>query len=139
MTIDKGPTDTFYDMRELEFLDPDGHRICIAQDIGHEAFRVAEVWEGVLDVETSKFHLVLKLTPSNSGLVALLDSLDQQSMNLPVDHVTLDGTTLHFEMKGLGAHYEGEISEDGKELSGRWSQRGQSWPLVFRRCQAESY
>src|SRR4051794_1676831 len=33
--IDKGPTDTFYEMREIECLDPDGHRICLAQDISN--------------------------------------------------------------------------------------------------------
>lgn len=33
VAIDKGPTDAFYRMREVEVLDPDGHRLCIAQDI----------------------------------------------------------------------------------------------------------
>lgn len=33
VAIVKGPTDTFYRMREIEVLDPDGYRICIAQDI----------------------------------------------------------------------------------------------------------
>ena len=33
VAIDKGPTDLFYQMREIEVLDPDGHRICFAQDI----------------------------------------------------------------------------------------------------------
>jgi len=31
--IDRGPTDTFYQVREIDVLDPDGHRICIAQDL----------------------------------------------------------------------------------------------------------
>ena len=133
VVIDKGPTDRFYDMREIECLDPDGHRICLAQDIGNEPFRAAETWEGVLDVESAKFHLVLRVSPSNGGLVALLDSPDQHANNMPVDQFMLQGTTLHFQMKAIGAHFEGEVSEDGKELSGRWSQRGQSWPLVFLR------
>lgn len=34
--LDKGPTDTPYSMREIECMDPDGHRICLAQDIGGE-------------------------------------------------------------------------------------------------------
>ena len=33
VAIDKGPNDAPYRMRELEVLDPDGHRICFAQDI----------------------------------------------------------------------------------------------------------
>jgi catechol 2,3-dioxygenase-like lactoylglutathione lyase family enzyme len=31
--LDKGPVDTFYEMREIEILDPDGHRWCLGQDI----------------------------------------------------------------------------------------------------------
>jgi catechol 2,3-dioxygenase-like lactoylglutathione lyase family enzyme len=30
----KGPTDLFYGMREIEVLDPDGHRLCFGQDVG---------------------------------------------------------------------------------------------------------
>ena len=33
VTVAKGPTDTFYRMREIEVLDPDGHRICLAQSL----------------------------------------------------------------------------------------------------------
>lgn len=46
-----GPTDKYYPMREIECLDPDGYRICLAQDISGEVFRVAEVWIGALDVD----------------------------------------------------------------------------------------
>ena len=31
--LDRGPTDAFYQMREIEVLDPDGYRICLAQDV----------------------------------------------------------------------------------------------------------
>lgn len=33
VTLAKGPSDLFYAMREIEVLDPDGHRLCFAQDI----------------------------------------------------------------------------------------------------------
>jgi catechol 2,3-dioxygenase-like lactoylglutathione lyase family enzyme len=31
--LDRGPTDAFYQMREIEVVDPDGYRICLAQDV----------------------------------------------------------------------------------------------------------
>lgn len=31
--IVKGPDDTFYEMREIEILDPDGYRWCFGQDL----------------------------------------------------------------------------------------------------------
>ena len=33
VAIVRGPETTFYDMIEIEVLDPDGHRICFGQDI----------------------------------------------------------------------------------------------------------
>jgi len=131
--LDQGPNDTFYEMREIEVLDPDGHRICLAQDMGDEPFRVHEVWEGVLDVGAPKLRLVLKLAPSEGGLVGRLDSPDQGAMNLPIDVVTLEGSALRFEMKAIGATYEGTFSDNNGELSGQWTQGGLTWPLVFRR------
>jgi catechol 2,3-dioxygenase-like lactoylglutathione lyase family enzyme len=31
--IDQGPRDTFYQMREIEVVDPDGYRWCFGQDV----------------------------------------------------------------------------------------------------------
>jgi catechol 2,3-dioxygenase-like lactoylglutathione lyase family enzyme len=41
--LDKGLVDTFYEMREIEILDPDGHRWCLGQDISGAAFAAPEV------------------------------------------------------------------------------------------------
>ena len=32
--IVRGPERAFYDMIEIEVLDPDGHRVCFSQDVG---------------------------------------------------------------------------------------------------------
>jgi catechol 2,3-dioxygenase-like lactoylglutathione lyase family enzyme len=31
--IDRGPVKMMYDMREIDIVDPDGYRICLAQDV----------------------------------------------------------------------------------------------------------
>jgi catechol 2,3-dioxygenase-like lactoylglutathione lyase family enzyme len=131
--IDKGPTDMAYQMREIECLDPDGHRICLAQDLSGGSTGVEELWEGLLDVGPAKLRLVLKLRPTADGWAARVDSLDQGALNLPVDTVSREGSALRFEMKGIGAHFEGSLGEDGREITGKWTQRGESWPLTFRR------
>jgi catechol 2,3-dioxygenase-like lactoylglutathione lyase family enzyme len=131
--IAKGPTDTFYGMREIEVLDPDGHRLCLAQDLDNEPQRIAEIWEGVLDLGTAKLRLVLKLAPSNEGLTARLDSLDQNARDLVIDRIVHDGSALRFEMSAIGASYLGGFSDDETTLTGEWSQGGKTWPLVFRR------
>lgn len=129
--LDKGPTETFYGMREIEVLDPEGHRICFAQDISGEPLHSPERWEGVLDMGATKLRLVLELRATGEGLVGRLDSPDQGAANLPIDSVALDGSTLRFEMKSIGAVYEGQLGSAG--FSGRWSQSGRTWPLDFRK------
>jgi catechol 2,3-dioxygenase-like lactoylglutathione lyase family enzyme len=133
ITIDKGPTDMFYQMREIEVIDPDGYRLCLAQDISGEPLRDCETMSGVLDIGSAKLRLVLKLESLHGKLIGSLDSLDQNAYNLPIDVVVRDGATLRFEMKQLLASFEGKYSHDETMLEGRWSQRGLSWPLVFTR------
>lgn len=129
--LDKGPTDTFYQMREIELLDPDGYRICVAQDTSNEPLRNAEELAGVLDIGSAKLRLVLKLVSVHGDWLARLDSPDQNAFNLTVDVITRDGASLTFEMRQLQVRFEGTFSEDGKTLMGRWSQRGLSWPLML--------
>jgi catechol 2,3-dioxygenase-like lactoylglutathione lyase family enzyme len=128
-----GPRDTFYGMREIECLDPDGHRLCLAQDISDELFRIAEVWTGALELGDKTLRLILKLAPSDGRLVGRLDSPDQGAMNMPIDSVIRDGPSFRFEMQAIGALYDGIIQEDRHEIVGQWSQSGHTWPLVFRR------
>ncbi|MBS1811396.1 MAG: alpha/beta fold hydrolase [Acidobacteria bacterium] len=91
-----------------------------------------ELWEGILDVGAAKLKLVLKLAKAADGsYTATLDSPDQGAFDLPIDVVTVKDQTLHFEMKRLGASYEGKISE--KEVRGEWSQGGRSWPLNLQK------
>jgi len=131
--IAKGPTDTFYGMREIEVLDPDGYRLCLAQNLENEPQRIAEIWDGILDLGTARLRLVLKLAPANDGLTGRLDSLDQNARDLVIDRIARQGSALRFEMTAIGALYTGTFSDDEKTLTGEWTQGGKTWPLVFRR------
>ncbi len=101
---------------------------------GRPAQTLEGFWQGTLDVGGTTLRLVLKISTAPDGrLIGRLDSLDQGAMNLPIDHITLDGKLVRLEMKGLNATYEGRLSEDGSEISGQWTQGGISLPLTFRR------
>lgn len=134
VAIDKGPTDTFYAMREIEVLDPDGHRVCLAQDISGEAFVHADSYAGTLDLGPKQLRLVLKVSRAGDGFVARLDSLDQNAMNLPIDRITIDGATMQFAMDAIGASFVGTLDAARTRIDGRWTQRGSSWPLVFTKA-----
>lgn len=93
-----------------------------------------EIWQGALDVGGIKLRLVLKITKNPDGtLTATLDSIDQGAMNLPVDSIVIENTTMRFTMKSIGGSYEGTLSEDKTEVRGTWTQSGQSLPLTFKR------
>src|SRR5438552_8320132 len=95
---------------------------------------VIGIWEGTLDAGTAKLRLVLHIdAPKNGALVARLDSPDQGASDLPIDSISLAGNTLHFEMKSLGAMYEGKLESDGDQITGDFKQGGQAFPLTFKR------
>src|SRR5688572_22584375 len=62
-----GPVDRFYEMREIEVLDPDGYRICIAQDIHRDVAAATRAFAGTLDLGPRQLPPVLRLVPSGEG------------------------------------------------------------------------
>jgi hypothetical protein len=89
-------------------------------------------WQGT--IAAANLRLVLKLSKATDGsLSAKLDSPDQGTSDLQVDTVALKEKTLRFEIKRLGASFEGTLSQDGSELSGTWEQQGAQLPLILKR------
>lgn len=91
------------------------------------------IWMGTLDINGVKLRLVLKVSKGPDGkLWGKLDSLDQDAKDLPIDTLDYEAGRLRFEMKALGASFEGAMSKDAAEISGTFRQGG-SLPLVFKR------
>jgi len=94
---------------------------------------VIGTWEGTLDAGAAKLKLVLHIDVAKDGaLVGRLDSPDQGATDLPIDSLSLTGNTLKFEMKSLGATYEGKLDGSGNQISGEFRQGGQALPLAFK-------
>ncbi|HEX4945282.1 MAG TPA: alpha/beta hydrolase [Blastocatellia bacterium] len=92
-------------------------------------------WSGVLDVGAAKLKLILHFTPGDDGTWrGTMDSPDQGANGLKMDTITLEGQTLKFVMKALGASYEATLS--GNELTGKFTQGGATFPLNFKRATA---
>ena len=90
-------------------------------------------WKGTIDAGGAKLDLVLHVTTKDGALTATLDSPDQGATGLAIDSITVTGKSLRFEMKSLGATYEGTFSADSSQIEGQFSQGGQSFPLTFKR------
>jgi catechol 2,3-dioxygenase-like lactoylglutathione lyase family enzyme len=122
--IVRGPCDMFYEMREIDVLDPDGYRWCLGQDTSEAP---AQAWEATLDTGAAKLRLVLKVRCEE----AVIDSIDQEVMGIPAKNVVIDAGALRFEAPTIGASYTGTRTDDAVE--GTWSQRGRAWPLAWRK------
>lgn len=133
VAIANGPRDAFYGMREIELVDPDGHRICIAEDLTLAPEPGVEAWEGTLDLDGKPLRLVLKMRADATGTRAALDSLDQGALDLPIDTLERGAGVLRFEMQALRARYAGVLDESAGSARGSWSQGGRTWPLDFDR------
>ncbi len=53
-------------------------------------------------------------------------------MNLPVERVQHDASAVRFEMSAIGAQFAGVMNAEMSEITGEWTQRGRTWPLVWR-------
>jgi pimeloyl-ACP methyl ester carboxylesterase len=97
---------------------------------GESSPTVIGTWEGTLDA--AKIKMVLHIDAAKDGaLVGRLDVPSQGASDLPIDSLSLTGITLKFEMKSLGASYEGKLDSNGNQISGEFRQGGQALPLVF--------
>ncbi len=90
-------------------------------------------WKGTLEAAGTKLDLVLHISTKDGALAATLDSPDQGATGLPIDSISVIGKALKFEMKSLGANYEGIFSADGSQIEGQFSQQGLRLPLTFKR------
>lgn len=90
-------------------------------------------WQGIVDAGGNKLTLILKIAKAADGsFTAFLDSPDQGAQNLPINSLTATDSALSFEMKYIGASFQGTPSKDGSEIVGTWSQGG-SAPLTLKR------
>lgn len=95
-------------------------------------------WHGVLKVGPAEVRLIFRVTKDKDGnLKATLDSPDQGAKGIPLDSVTREGRDVKFESKAAKAVYEGQLSEDGLSIAGKWKQAGVSFALDLKRLDKE--
>jgi len=98
---------------------------------------IADTWQGTLHAGRD-LRIVMKISKADDGgYKAVTYSIDQGGNGIPVDKVTLDGTTVTMSVKAIGGTYEGKISGDGKTINGTWTQ-GQPLPLTLTRATPET-
>jgi hypothetical protein len=85
-----------------------------------------------MTTHTRVLRLVLKLSNQPGGATGTLVSLDQGGGEIPIASIAQTGSHLKLIVSTIDGLYEGDL-KDG-QISGTWTQRGNSLPLVFKRA-----
>jgi hypothetical protein len=92
-------------------------------------------WEGTLD--GPGLRLVLKMSNDAGGAKAILVSVDQGGIEIPVSAIDQKDSKLTLVVKMVGGQYEAEINKEGSELNGTWTQGGNGLPLKLKKAAAQ--
>ena len=92
-------------------------------------------WQGTLEAAGTKLRLALTITKSDAGVYAgKFDSLDQGA-TIPIDTITVNSDAVRWEIKSAAIVYEGVLNKERTELTGKFTQSGQQFPLTFKRSE----
>ena len=87
-------------------------------------------WNGTLEAGGQKLRIVVTVTKSETGTYAgKFESVDQGA-TVPFDTVTLNGDNVRMEVKAAGIVYEAVLNKERTELTGKFTQGGQTIPLT---------
>jgi enterochelin esterase family protein len=93
----------------------------------------AGVWEGALKGPAGELSIVFNLHRDGGKWAAEMDFPAQGVSGLSLPNVRVDGAVIGFTLPGPGnPHYAGKLSEDGKGISGTFTQSGISLPLDLK-------
>ena len=93
-------------------------------------------WEGTVNFG-APLRIVLTISNGKDGAEARMVSLDQGNAQIPVSAVIQTGAKLTLDVKAVGGGYQGQMNKEGTEVTGTWTQLGNSTPLVLKKSAAK--
>jgi hypothetical protein len=84
-----------------------------------------------LDTPVGSYTLVFNLSNKDGSAVGTVDSPDQGAMGIPISMISPAENAIKIALKIVSVEFSGKLSEDGKTLTGEWSQGGGSFALVL--------
>ena len=95
-------------------------------------------WQGTLKVGKDLRIIFNIYKGDKDGFSAKMYSIDQTPQPIPVNSVTKSGSSIKISVEMLGGSYQGRLSDDGKTMTGTFTQGAQSFPLVLVRATPET-
>lgn len=87
-------------------------------------------WNGTLELPGgAHLRILFQFHHTPTAWEVTLTNVDLRSETFPPGKAMLDGKTLRMTVPALNGTYQGTLSEDGRKITGAWTQRGRSLPL----------
>lgn len=95
-------------------------------------------WEGTIETPNGSLRLVVHFANQpDKSVKATMDSLDQNSMGLPLADVVQKGSAEEFQLPLVNGGYKGTLNKEATQMAGDWSQGGASLPLILKKSPAK--
>jgi uncharacterized protein (TIGR03435 family) len=95
---------------------------------------IADTWQGTIHAGRD-LRTVVKISKADGGgYKAVFYSIDQSGDGLPVNKITLEGTTVKMSVTMLAGTYDGKLSSNGKSITGTWTQGSTLATLTLTRA-----
>jgi uncharacterized protein (TIGR03435 family) len=94
-------------------------------------------WQGTLQAGQGLRTLV-KISKDDGKLKAVMYSIDQGGQPIGINSVSIQGSTVNFEIKALDVTYTGTLNPEGTTISGSATQNGQTHVLNLEHVTAEN-
>jgi uncharacterized protein (TIGR03435 family) len=98
---------------------------------------ITGTWQGTLEAGKGLRTLV-KISKDDGKLKAVMYSIDQGGQPIPVTSVSLQGSSVNFEIKPLDVTYTGTLNPEGNAIAGSATQNGQTHVLNLEHVTTEN-
>lgn len=101
---------------------------------------IVGIWQGTLhDPQANRdLRTEIKIVKADGGAYKVtFYSIDQRGQPVQTNVPTFENRVLKFSLVGYGGSYEGKMSEDGKTITGTWTQGPKPLALVLARTSPE--
>lgn len=92
-------------------------------------------WEGALELPGQKMEINVDFAVKDGTLAGDISIPVQKAVDLPLTSILLEGNKATFKIQGVPGDptFKGELSADGKKMTGTFSQSGGSFPFTLER------
>ncbi|NOX87905.1 MAG: serine hydrolase, partial [Calditrichaeota bacterium] len=98
-------------------------------------------WEGKIELPGSPLDIDIDFSAANDkSIVGDISIPLQGAKDLPLAEIVVSGKEVTFKMTGVPGNpfFKGKISDDGRQISGQFTQSGQSFPFQIKRTETPS-